>query len=281
MALKRPVTLKQAKAFPGAAKRRKSFCERMGGMRAKLTSAKKAKDPKSAINQALAAWDCDKPELLPRKAVSKGIRSRKNPVPPLSKAGARIERKESFRGRTTPDVTYIVYDQDGNRSQTFNKKADAQQHLDLLTLSREDFLNKYPDIRIKVEAIEAEQKKLAVRFRKNPVPPSSKAGRVSFSDRDAISRAADLYERFSGHDAEEIGKINVRPMPRVGVAIGEVDGILYTTTRDGVVEKYIHKFRMRDKPLFVVAPDGKGLFLVGGRYTFTERGIVDESDPLR
>ena len=72
------------------------------------------------------------------------------------KAGARIERKESFRGRTTPDVTYIVYDQDGNRSQTFNKKADAQQHLDLLTLSREDFLNKYPDIRTKVEAVEAD-----------------------------------------------------------------------------------------------------------------------------
>lgn len=192
MALKRPVTLKQAKAFPASAKRRKSFCERMGGMRAKLTSAKKAKDPKSAINQALAAWDCDKPELLPRKAVSKGIRKRKNPV-----------------------------------------------------------------------------------------PPSSKAGVVRWRDADDISRAADLYERFSGHDAEEIGKIKVRPMPRVGVAIGEVDGILYTTTRDGQREKYIHKFRMRDKPLFVVAPDGKGLFLVGGRYTFTERGIVDDSDPSR
>jgi hypothetical protein len=104
---------------------------------------------------------------------------------------------------------------------------------------------------------------------------------VNYADRDAISRAADLYERFSGHDAEEIGRVQVRPLPRVGVAVGEVDGILYTTTRDGRTEKYIHKFRMRDKPLFVVAPDGKGLFLVGGRYTFTERGIVDESDPSR
>ena len=88
------------------------------------------------------------------------------------KPGARIERKESFRGRTTPDVTYIVYDQDGNRSQTFNKKADAQQHLDLLTLSREDFLNKYPDIRTKVEAIEAEQKKLAEKTKPKKETPS-------------------------------------------------------------------------------------------------------------
>jgi len=191
MTLKRPVTLKQAKAFPAAAKRRKAFCLRMTGMKKKLTGAKKANDPNSRINKALAAWDCDMPAMLPKKAVSKNIRV------------------------------------------------------------------------------------------KNPVPPSSKAGVVSYADRDAISRAADLYERFSGHEAEAIGKVRVNPMPKVGVAIGEVDGILYTTVRDGVLEKYIHKFRKADKPLFVVSPDGKQLFLVGGNYTFTERGIVDESDPSR
>jgi hypothetical protein len=191
MTLKRPVTLKQAKAFPASAKRRKAFCLRMTGMKKKLTGAKKAKDPNSRINKALAAWDCDLPAMLPKKAVSKGIRP------------------------------------------------------------------------------------------KNPVPLSSKAGMVSYADRDAISRAADLYERFSGHEAEAIGKVRVNPMPKVGVAIGEVDGILYSTVRDGVFEKYIHKFRQRDKPLFVVSPDGKSLHLVGGNYTFTERGIVDESDPSR
>ncbi|NBU60380.1 MAG: hypothetical protein EBS27_01200 [Actinobacteria bacterium] len=164
---------------------------RMTGMKKKLTGAKKAKDPNSRINRALAAWDCDLPPMLPKKAVSKGIRP------------------------------------------------------------------------------------------KNPVPPSSKAGVVSYADRDAISRAADLYERFSGHEAEAIGKVRVNPMPKVGVAIGEVDGILYTTVRDGVLEKYIHKFRKADKPLFVVSPDGKSLHLVGGNYTFTERGIVDDSDPSR
>lgn len=191
MTLKRPVTLKQAKAFPAAAKRRKAFCLRMTGMKKKLTGAKKAKDPNSRINKALADWDCDLPPMLPKKAVSKGIRP------------------------------------------------------------------------------------------KNPVPPSSKAGRVSYADRDAISRAADLYERFSGHEAEAIGKVRVNPLPRVGVAIGTVDGILYSTVRDGVLEKYIHQFRRADKPLFVVSPDGKQLFLVGGNYSFTERGIIDDSDPTR
>jgi len=96
--------------------------------------------------------------------------------------------------------------------------------------------------------------------------------------RNELEAAADLYERFSGHDAVELGRVKVNPMPRVGVAIGEVDGILYSTVRDGVLEKYIHKFHKTDRPLFVVAPDGKTLFLLGGNYTFTERGIVDRSD---
>ena len=97
--------------------------------------------------------------------------------------------------------------------------------------------------------------------------------------RTQIERAADLYERFTGHDALELGRVKVPSMPAVGVAIGEVDGILYSTIRDGVLEKYIHKFRKSDRPLFVVSPDGKVLYLLGGNYNFTERGIVDESDP--
>ena len=114
-------------------------------------------------------------------------------------------------------------------------------------------------------------------IRPNPVPPSSRAG-ASSRVRGEVQRAADLYERFSGHDAEAIGKVTIPAMPRVGVAVGEVDGILYSTVRDGVFEKYIHKFHKKDRPLFVVSPDGKQLMLIGGNYTFTERGIVDASD---
>ena len=56
--LKPPVSAKQAKKSPKAAKRRKSFCARMGGMKKKLTSKKTANDPKSRINKALRKWDC-------------------------------------------------------------------------------------------------------------------------------------------------------------------------------------------------------------------------------
>jgi hypothetical protein len=40
------------------AARRKSFCARMEGVRAKNTSAKTAKDPNSRINKALKSWNC-------------------------------------------------------------------------------------------------------------------------------------------------------------------------------------------------------------------------------
>jgi hypothetical protein len=41
------------------AKRRKSFCRRMKGMKSKLTSAKTARDPDSRINKALRRWRCN------------------------------------------------------------------------------------------------------------------------------------------------------------------------------------------------------------------------------
>jgi hypothetical protein len=111
------------------------------------------------------------------------------------------------------------------------------------------------------------------------VPPSSRAkSRGRLSNNPEVQKAARLYERFSGHEAESIGCVDVPALPHVGIAIGEVDFIGYTTVRDGQVEKYIHNFKPADKALFVVSPDGRSIYLVGGRYRFTERGIVDFTD---
>jgi hypothetical protein len=54
------VTTKPSKLDPDskAAKRRKSFCSRMKGMKAKLTSAATANDPDSRINKSLRKWNC-------------------------------------------------------------------------------------------------------------------------------------------------------------------------------------------------------------------------------
>ena len=58
--LKTAVTTKPSRLKKGSksAKRRKSFCARMKGMKKRLTSAKTARDPNSRINKALRKWNC-------------------------------------------------------------------------------------------------------------------------------------------------------------------------------------------------------------------------------
>jgi len=58
--LKTAVTTKPSKLDPDSkpAKRRKSFCSRMEGMKKKLTSSKTANDPNSRINKSLRKWNC-------------------------------------------------------------------------------------------------------------------------------------------------------------------------------------------------------------------------------
>jgi len=58
--LKTAVTKKPSELKAGSkdAKRRKSFCSRMKGMKKRLTSAETAKDPDSRINKALRRWNC-------------------------------------------------------------------------------------------------------------------------------------------------------------------------------------------------------------------------------
>jgi hypothetical protein len=92
-----------------------------------------------------------------------------------------------------------------------------------------------------------------------------------------IKQAAKLIADFSGHKARELGRFPFPNNPGVAIAIGNVLGISYETKRDGVVEKYYHRFtRKHSRPLLVSSHDGKQLFLIGGSYNFTERGIVDD-----
>ncbi len=61
----------------------------------------------------------------------------------------------------------------------------------------------------------------------------------------------------------------------MGLTVGECDGILYSTVRDGNPEQYIHKFKRSARPLLVASHDGAQLALVGGDFVFTDRGITD------
>ena len=60
------VTTKPSKLKKGSkdAKRRKSFCARMKGMKKSRTSAKTARDPNSNINKSLRRWNCESVEQM-------------------------------------------------------------------------------------------------------------------------------------------------------------------------------------------------------------------------
>lgn len=90
-----------------------------------------------------------------------------------------------------------------------------------------------------------------------------------------VNEARERYEEFTGHVASHGERVKL-PAPRAGLVIGDLDGVLYTTVRDGQREKYVHRFRQKSKPYLVAGSDGRSLHVLGGDYEFTERGIVDK-----
>lgn len=90
-----------------------------------------------------------------------------------------------------------------------------------------------------------------------------------------IKEAAKRFKEFTGHEVEYKDSVKM-PEHDVSFLIGECDGILYTTVRDGKTEHYIHKFKKRARPLLASSHDGKQLYLLKGKYRFTDRGIIDQ-----
>jgi len=57
--------------------------------------------------------------------------------------------------------------------------------------------------------------------------------------------------------------------------MGKCLGIMYETVRDGEREQYIHEFNKTARPLLTVSSDGLQLYLIGGSYSVTDKGIED------
>ena len=66
-------------------------------------------------------------------------------------AEAEIQRKESFRSRTTPDIEYIVRDDSGNIVRHCKTKKEAKMWYDMITLSQEEMWAKYPQLKVNEE----------------------------------------------------------------------------------------------------------------------------------
>jgi hypothetical protein len=83
-----------------------------------------------------------------------------------------------------------------------------------------------------------------------------------------------LYESFREKKPKRLQVVNV-DIPTVVACIGHVEAIDYRTTHGKKLALYRHDFVPGSRPLLVVSPDGRCLMLLGGRFKFTDRGIVD------
>lgn len=90
-----------------------------------------------------------------------------------------------------------------------------------------------------------------------------------------VRAAVELYESFREKKPKRLKVLDVK-IPRVVVHIGYLEAIDYRTTHGAELVLYNHKFAPGSRPLLCVSADGRQLLLLGGRYHFTERGIVDK-----
>lgn len=89
-------------------------------------------------------------------------------------------------------------------------------------------------------------------------------------------RGAKLFAKFREENPEAFRELSF-DLPVVLIEVGSLDSVEYTTSRGGVVEHYRHEFKEKSRPVLAVSDDGKQLMIIGGKYKFTERGIVDHS----
>lgn len=93
-------------------------------------------------------------------------------------------------------------------------------------------------------------------------------------------RARELYRQFTGADPDNAKLVSV-PGIETATVVGHVEAIEYETVRDGKKQRYIHKFKKHARPEMVTAHDGSKIGLRGGKYKFTDRGIIDNPQNSR
>ncbi len=91
-----------------------------------------------------------------------------------------------------------------------------------------------------------------------------------------MSEAATRLSEFVGREIGDFVEVPVSNNYDVGWALGEIPEIHYIAERDGELFHFHHEFKEQSRPLLVVSHDGKELIIAGGRYSVTDRGIVDD-----
>lgn len=89
-----------------------------------------------------------------------------------------------------------------------------------------------------------------------------------------IAKAAGLYKRFREEEPKRARSVKIT-LPKAMMVMGTLDAVLYTTTHGGRSQSYKHTFNKGSRPLLCAGTKDGQLFVVGGRFRVTARGIVD------
>lgn len=90
----------------------------------------------------------------------------------------------------------------------------------------------------------------------------------------AKENAKRLYRRFREREPTRARRVTIT-LPKSLTVMGRILAVEYATTHGDKSVAYKHKFAPGSRPLFCADPRSGKIFLVGGRYRVTSRGIVD------
>ena len=97
------------------------------------------------------------------------------------------------------------------------------------------------------------------------------AGAAEVTPGERLARS--LFRRWSGFPADLVRRSSCPRPPPVLVQLGLLRGVIYSSDKGerDRVKTYIHF--MEKAPILASDPAGRQLFIVGGNYRVTERGI--------
>ena len=89
-----------------------------------------------------------------------------------------------------------------------------------------------------------------------------------------LVKAKRLYEQFREAKPKRVKKVTI-DIPDTVAVMGYLSAVEYETTHNGKAVAYRHDFSPGSRPMITAGPRKRQLFLIGGNFHVTERGIVD------
>ena len=92
--------------------------------------------------------------------------------------------------------------------------------------------------------------------------------------RGPVKRGCALFEKFHRYDADRVVRRRLRRrIPRVLVRLGRLKAVVYTSDKGSTDRPLTYIHFMERQPLLTCDTRGRQLYIVGGRYRVTERGL--------